>query len=117
MGDVVEIGLATLRGNDEVQEIEVQASPEGFQKLCSICQQVQLLGGVWVTPFSRDRPDRAILAGSGPIRPGPAVLAGSGGVGSNPAKMAGSALPQITSDQLSCSWSVRRSGAEGPTDG
>ena len=56
-GDVVEIGLAALRGNEDATEIGVQADPELFQQLCNICQQVQLLDGILVTGRIKHRRD------------------------------------------------------------
>ena len=56
-GDVVEIGLAALRGHDDATEIGVQSDPELFPRLCSICQQVQLLDGTLVTGKIKHRRD------------------------------------------------------------
>ena len=57
LGDVVEIGFAALRGNDDAVCVGVEANPYIFQKLCGLCQQIQVPDGILVTGRIKHRRD------------------------------------------------------------
>ena len=46
LGDIVEIGMAALKGDEDARCVGVEADPDRFQTLCSVCQQIQLLDGI-----------------------------------------------------------------------